>query len=115
MSEMQRSGPPGGVALGERGPNRLLLLVPLVLFALVCATVGVLAARVVNVTNAPQLLTAINSFGEFSDNIHVKVWLTTAAIILALTQLLTAARIYEKLQFPPPGRFYNFVHRWSGR
>jgi Family of unknown function (DUF6529) len=28
---------------------------------------------------------------------------------------LTAARIYELLRFPPKGRFYHRVHRWSGR
>jgi len=39
----------------------------------------------------------------------------TAASVLACGQLLTAARIYELLGFPPKGRFYHVVHRWSGR
>jgi len=30
-------------------------------------------------------------------------------------QLLTAARIYELLRFPPKGRFYHGAHRRSGR
>jgi hypothetical protein len=45
----------------------------------------------------------------------MKVWLITTALLLALFQLLTASRIYELLHFPPKGRFYNVVHRWSGR
>jgi hypothetical protein len=36
-------------------------------------------------------------------------------LLLALGHLLTASRIYEVLQFPPGGRFYRVVHRWSGR
>jgi Family of unknown function (DUF6529) len=40
---------------------------------------------------------------------------STEAVVLACGQLLTAARIYELLRFPPTGRFYNSVHRWSGR
>jgi Family of unknown function (DUF6529) len=32
-----------------------------------------------------------------------------------LGQLLTAARIYGKLRFPPEGRLYPLLHRWSGR
>src|SRR5258708_17230722 len=45
----------------------------------------------------------------------MKAWLVTAAVVLACGQLLTAARIYEVLRFPPKGRFYHGVHRWSGR
>ena len=44
----------------------------------------------------------------------MKVWLTTAAVILAVLQVITATRIYEKLRFPPEGRFYNFMHRTTG-
>ena len=45
----------------------------------------------------------------------MKAWLVTAASVLACGQLLTAARIDELLGFPPKGRFYHVVHRWSGR
>ncbi|PYN84137.1 MAG: hypothetical protein DMD87_28705 [Candidatus Rokuibacteriota bacterium] len=45
----------------------------------------------------------------------MKTWLVTAAVVLACGQLLTAARIYELLHFPPKGRFYHSVHRWPGR
>ncbi len=94
----------------EKRPNRLLLLVPLILLALVSATVGVFASRTVKPTYATPFFQFF-----FSDVIHMKVWLTTAAIVLACAQLLTAARIYERLHFPPKGRLYNLVHRWSGR
>src|SRR3989454_8635589 len=40
---------------------------------------------------------------------------STGAVVLACGQLLTAARIYELLRFPPQGRFYHSAHRWSGR
>jgi hypothetical protein len=45
------------------------------------------------------------------------VWFATAAFVLAIVQVLTAARIYGKLKrvipipYPPIGR----IHRWSGR
>ena len=45
----------------------------------------------------------------------MKVWLSTAALLLVLTQPLTASRIYGLLHFPPRGVFYNVVHRWTGR
>jgi hypothetical protein len=51
----------------------------------------------------------------FTDTLQMKAWLVTAAMVLACGQLLTAARIYELLRFPPKGRFYHSVHRWSGR
>jgi Family of unknown function (DUF6529) len=35
--------------------------------------------------------------------------------VLGLGQFLTAARMYELLRFPPQGRFYNVVLRWSRR
>ncbi len=51
----------------------------------------------------------------FTDTLQMKTWLVTAAVVLACGQLLTAARIYELLHFPPKGRFYHSVHRWPGR
>src|SRR5437870_5464868 len=51
----------------------------------------------------------------FADTLQMKARLVTAASVLACGQLLTAARIYELLGFPPKGRFYHSVHRWSGR
>jgi hypothetical protein len=90
--------------------NRVWLVVPLIVFALVALTVGLVAHQTVK---QPYPTPFFHLF--FSDTLHMKVWLATAALLLGCFQLLTAARIYEKLHFPPKGRFYNFVHRWSGR
>jgi Family of unknown function (DUF6529) len=52
----------------------------------------------------------------FSSTIAAKAWFATAAVILALVQVTTAARIYGKLSFlPERGRTVARVHRWSGR
>jgi hypothetical protein len=90
--------------------SRVWLAVPLVVFALVALTVGLVAHQTVK---QPYPTPFFHLF--FSDTLHMKVWLASAALLLGCFQLLTAARIYEKLHFPPKGRFYNFVHRWSGR
>lgn len=83
-------------------PSRLWLAVPLVVFALISLDIGVVASRTAPIAYAPTFL-------------PLKVGLTTAALILGCFQLLTAARIYKLLRFPPKGRFYAIVHRWSGR
>ncbi len=80
------------------------------LFAFVALTVGVVASRTVR---EPYEAPFPHFF--FSDTLHMKAWLTTAVLLLALSQLLTAARIYDVLNFPPGARFYDLVHRWSGR
>jgi hypothetical protein len=82
----------------------------LALFALVALAVGFGASRT---EREPYEAPFPHLF--FSDTLHLKAWLTTTALVLALTQLLTASRIYGLLNFPPPGRFYDFVHRWFGR
>jgi hypothetical protein len=52
----------------------------------------------------------------FSSTIAAKAWLATAAVILALVQVTTAARIYGKLSFlPEGGPAIARLHRWSGR
>jgi hypothetical protein len=52
----------------------------------------------------------------FSSTIVAKAWLATAAFVLALVQVTTAARIYGKLTFlPVRGRAVARIHRWSGR
>ncbi|MFN2470561.1 MAG: DUF6529 family protein [Gaiellaceae bacterium] len=53
----------------------------------------------------------------FSSALAGKAWFATGAVFLALVQVLTAARIFGKLQhFVPLGRpWINRVHRWSGR
>jgi hypothetical protein len=96
-------------ALGRSVLSRMLPVLPLVVFALVTLTVGLVASKTVR---QPYETAFLRFF--FSDTLHMKAWLVTAALLLALGQLLTAARIYEVLRFPPRGRFYHVVHRWSG-
>ena len=82
------------------------LLVPLVVFALVSLTAGLLASGKPSAGGYFDLV--------FSDPIHMKVWLASAAVALALVQLVTAAWIYRKLPWTKPA-WVNPVHRWSGR
>jgi hypothetical protein len=53
----------------------------------------------------------------FSTTIAAKVWFATAAIVLALVQITTAARLWGHLQpvirLPTPT--VQRIHRWSGR
>src|SRR5258707_2206500 len=55
----------------------------------------------------------------FSTAIAGKVWFATAAGVLALVQITTAARIFGKLKPVIPwtiaGAPVNLIHRWSGR
>ena len=52
----------------------------------------------------------------FSSTIAAKAWLATAALVLALVQVTTAARIYGRLSFlPARGPAIASLHRWSGR
>src|SRR5580765_4882742 len=46
-----------------------------------------------------------------------KVWFATAALVLAVVQVITGARIFGKLErvVPIPRPQVNRVHRWSGR
>lgn len=52
----------------------------------------------------------------FSSTIAAKAWLATFAVVLALVQVTTAARIFGKLSFLRiRGPWVPRVHRWSGR
>ncbi|HLY31138.1 MAG TPA: DUF6529 family protein [Ktedonobacterales bacterium] len=91
----------------------LWLLLPLGAFAVISLGVGWLI-RYFPTTQHP--FPPENSIVPgFSDTIHLKVWLATAALGLACLQLITASRIYDLLPLPPKGRIYNIIHRWSGR
>jgi hypothetical protein len=90
--------------------NRVWLLLPVAVFALSALTVGLVATGTVR---EPYATPFFHLF--FRDVLQMKAWLATAAVVLASGQLLTAARIYALLRFPPEGRLYSVVHRWSGR
>ncbi|MBF6589648.1 MAG: hypothetical protein IVW57_03835 [Ktedonobacterales bacterium] len=94
----------------RKPPSRAWLTAPLVAFALISLTVGLVARQTVR---SPYNTPFFHLF--FSDTLHMKVWLVSAALLLGCFQLLTAGRIYELFHFPPKGRFYHLVHRWSGR
>ena len=52
----------------------------------------------------------------FSSTIAAKAWLASAALVLALVQVTTAARIYGRVSFlPERGAAIARLHRWSGR
>jgi hypothetical protein len=52
----------------------------------------------------------------FSSTIAAKAWFATGAVILAVVQVTTAARIYGRLSFlPERGTAIARTHRWSGR
>ena len=103
MSEARTSNHP-------RSTNPAWLALPLALFALITLTVGLVAGRT---TREPYAAPFFHLF--FRDVLQMKAWLVTTAVVLACGQLLTAARIYGLLHFPPKGRLYQLVHRWSGR
>ena len=92
------------------GPNPAWLMLPLVLFALITLTVGLVAGRILQ----EPYDTPFFHF-PFRDVLQMKAWLVTTALVLGCGQLVTAARIYERLRFLPTGPFYHLVHRWSGR
>ena len=82
------------------------VLVPLIVFALVSLTVGILAAHDPRSTGYFRLF--------FEDPIHLKAGFASAAVVLACFQLLTAAWIFRKLPWSKPA-WVNPAHRWSGR
>jgi hypothetical protein len=94
----------------RRAANASLLAAPVLLFACVSLAIGLLASHP---HNGPYRTPFFHLF--FSNTLHMKAWLTTGAAALGVIQLVTAARIYEELHFPPAGRFYSLAHRWSGR
>jgi mono/diheme cytochrome c family protein len=80
--------------------------VPVVVFALVALTAGILASH------EPRSKGYFRLF--FSDPVHLKAGFATAAIVLAGFQLFTAAWIFRKLPWAKPA-WINPAHRWSGR
>lgn len=87
------------------------LLLPPAAFALVALAVG-LTAREKAISPGAYPSSYIRLF--FSDPLHLKAWLATAALALAVSQVFTAAWIFRKLPFRCPV-WVAPVHRWSGR
>jgi hypothetical protein len=86
------------------------LLVPLLAGFVVAETLGIVAREFVYTGAYPGPWYRL----FFSDTLHLKVWFATAALVLGITQLLTAAWIYRKLPWAKPA-WVNPVHRWTGR
>src|SRR6476619_6358767 len=82
------------------------LAAPIVAFALVSLTAGLLAHH------DPRSKGYFRLF--FSDPIHLKAGFATAAVVLGCFQLFTAAWIFHKLPWTKTP-WVNAVHRWSGR
>src|SRR5438093_12313749 len=68
------------------GANPAWLAIPLVVFALITLTVGLVARQTVR---EPYATPFFHPF--FTDTLQMKAWLVTAAVVLACGQLLTAA------------------------
>jgi hypothetical protein len=83
------------------------LVAPLTAFALVALTVGLLARERLDPSKGYFQL-------FFSDTLHLKAWFASAAVLLAVTQLFTAAWIFRKLPWPRPV-WIPALHRWTGR
>ena len=94
----------------RRRHDPVWVVLPLVAFALVALTVGVVARNSEGVVDPTDYLRLF-----FSDPIHLKVWFASAALALAVLQVVSAAGIYGRLSFLPQGAGIATVHRWSGR
>ena len=81
----------------------------LAVFALSFLTIRLLAGRSAGGYPTPPFFHLF-----FSDTIHMKAWLATGAITLALFQVLSAARLFELFYCAPSGRFWATMHRMSG-
>jgi Family of unknown function (DUF6529) len=94
--------PPAGQTRSARW-----LVAPLAAFAVVALTAGLLARAEVGEGGGYFDL-------FFSDTIHMKAWLASAVVVLALAQVFTAAWIFRKLPWRRPGWVLP-THRWTGR
>lgn len=82
------------------------LLAPLVALAGVSLMLGLIAR-----STEPGPSNYLRLF--FSDTIHMKVWLASAAAVLGVFQIFSAAWIFRKLPWSRP-RWINTAHRISG-
>lgn len=78
----------------------------LAVFALSFLTIRLLAGSSAGGYPAPPFFHLF-----FSDTIHMKAWLATGAITLALFQALSAVRLFALFHWAPSGRFWGRMHR----
>lgn len=102
--------PPRRKRAPTRGKVRLRLAGALIAGALVTLSIGLLERRMLA---APHPIAYFHLF--FSDTLYMKAWLASAALVLAGGQLVTAAGMYGVLGISRRTRFYQIMHRWSGR
>ncbi|SDU51757.1 DUF6529 family protein [Jiangella alkaliphila] len=99
---------PGEPLFVEPERRATLLLVPFLVGAAVAVVLGVYA----NVHEPTGI--AVNVAG-FSGPLEAKVWMTSAAALLAVVQVVSALAMYGRLgRFEPPS-WIGALHRWSGR
>jgi hypothetical protein len=91
----------------SRNWTRLVAL--LAVFVLSFLTIRLLAGRSAGGYPTPPFFHLF-----FSDTIHMKAWLATGAITVALFHVLSAARLFELFPCAPSGRFWGRMHRMSG-
>ena len=104
MTSTRRPAAKHEPAAPVRDAFRLPLLVFVLTGCAVALTLGVYAAE-----HRPAGY-SLDIVG-FSSPLYVKAWLTTAATVLAVVQLLTAGRIYDAGE----PTWTRPLHRWAGR
>jgi hypothetical protein len=92
----------------ERDSGAAVLIVPALIGCAVSAAIGVYG----NLHRPTNL--AVNLAG-FSSPLTVKVWLATAATVLAVVQIVSALLMYGKVPRVKAPRWIGRLHRWSGR
>lgn len=94
-------------AHGAANTNTRALLVAFGVGSLISVGLGVYGS-----THEPTFF-ALNIAG-FSSGIAAKAWLTTAAFVLVVVQLVSALVMYGRIPVRPPS-WIDGLHRWSGR
>ncbi len=102
-----------GAVATPRSPERSVVwvLAPLLVFAWITLAVAT-AAKTGLLEQDSSKPTYFDLF--FSDTIHLKAWLASVVIVLALFQVVSAAWIYGRIPWRRPS-WIGFSHRWSGR
>lgn len=105
----QQVMPPSPATATRPSRHPAWLAVPLIACAVVALSLGLLVRAF---SASPDLAPTFHFV--FSDVIHFKVWLATAALALGVGQVVTAARIFGVVRFPPGTTLFQVIHRSSG-